>query len=467
LDADARAIPVTQSNIARTSTGFNAFASTDNGISKNYILVEDITLTGTNNWTPIAPQQGNPFRGTFNGNNKTITGLNISGLLHFRGMFAALGDEGIIRDLNLDLVNISGSGHIGGIVGTNYGSIVNCTVTGTITGTKVDDGSGTYIGDDIGGIAGFNGGTIERCLFEGNITGSSNVGGIVGINEDGTIEDCASTGSIAGTDNVGGIAGASEGTIRRCYATGSISGNNSVGGIVGRHDGGSVDNCVALNTGVTSNPNPAGSAGRIVGQQTSGAGAVELANNYASVKILIDDEPVSGGYQNNKNGSDITEQNYTAIWASLGFIDLLNPSNPSNLWWTAVPGRLPDLSQYLVSASFAMFEFDECFMCGYDFDECECGCFMYVDECDCYKDDGIGAPENDCDDPDPDGSDLKSEPEDDPDGSDQVESENSESEPKDGESEPDESDELPDIPIAMLLIVPPTVSILKTVRRRK
>jgi hypothetical protein len=343
LEANARAIPVTQENITRPSTGFINYASNDSGLERNYILTENITLTGTNNWTPVGTSS-TPFTGTFNGNSKTITGLNMSGLGGSvgGGMFGALDQEGIIRDLSLYSVNISGIDYIGGIAGYNYlGIIENCTVTGTITGTS----------DYVGGIVGNNSGTIEKCFSEGNIIGSSYVGGIVGNNDNGTIEDNASTGNITGTDNyVGGIAGASMGTIRRCYATGSISGNDSVGGIVGRHDGGAVDNCVALNTGVTSNPG--GQTGRIVGLQTSGAGAVELANNYASVKILIDGASVIGGYQNNKNGSDITESNYEHIWMPLGF---------TGTWWDTIPGGLPDLSQYLASASSAMFKFDECF----------------------------------------------------------------------------------------------------------
>ena len=121
---------------------------------------------------------------------------------------------------------------IGGIVGYNRGTIENCSVSGSV--------SGTYA---VGGIVGYNDGTISTCNNKGKVSGTEAecVGGIAGRN-DGTISACYNIGEISGTDSVGGIAGCNYGTIENCSVSGSVSGIFNVGGIAG-YNGGTISGC--------------------------------------------------------------------------------------------------------------------------------------------------------------------------------------------------------------------------------
>jgi hypothetical protein len=74
------------------------------------------------------------------------------------------------------------------------------------------DGIGTGTGDNIGGIAGTNTGTVENCYATGNVKGTSNVGGIVGRNNSGAIRHSYATGNVTGAGSVGGLVGANVGT---------------------------------------------------------------------------------------------------------------------------------------------------------------------------------------------------------------------------------------------------------------
>lgn len=190
-------------------------------------LTANINLNGKS-WTGIG-DNSHRFIGVFDGNGKTISGLNAES-----GLFGYNGD----RDKD------------------NAGTVKNLTVIGSVSGDA-----------NVGGIAGTNDGTIENCIFDGRITNSGNgTGGIVGRSQKGSaIKGCINKAVIDNTNTdyaqplqTGGIAGYCYGSIKNCYNTGAISArtdrtNKAVGGIVGTlYAAGTLEN--AYNTGSVTGP---------------------------------------------------------------------------------------------------------------------------------------------------------------------------------------------------------------------
>ena len=195
------------------------------------------------------------FSGVFHGNNHTIRNLSLSTNGSHQGFFRYVQEGGYVEDLHLEgsMKPSSSRSQVGGIAGSNYGTIESCSVKGAVEGLT-----------DIGGIAGENFGRIENCSFEGAVIGKSHAGGIAGYNE-GTITGCTNKGSVNTTlvtegidiDNLtiqklisaddndvsmdmGGIAGFSSGKIENCTNSGPVGYQHygyNVGGIAGRHNG--------------------------------------------------------------------------------------------------------------------------------------------------------------------------------------------------------------------------------------
>ena len=224
----------------------------------NITLDTDLTLTGE--WTPIGTES-QPYTGTFNGKDKTITELKITGSNDYVGLFGRIGSGGAVKNVILTEVNVTAGTSVGGIAGQNDGTVENCSVNGTVTGRGFTD---------TGGIVGTNYGTISGCSAEGTVTGSVNVGGIAGGSYLGvTIVGCYSSAAVEGYSTVGGVVGSlgnnsslmasystgnvtitsttgyaggvvgvnAQGTVTACYhATGTVSGQGNVGGIVGMNN---------------------------------------------------------------------------------------------------------------------------------------------------------------------------------------------------------------------------------------
>jgi hypothetical protein len=325
---------------------------------KTVTLGNDIDMTGKS-WDVVGYvwlQGGEPFNGTFDGDHKTI-----SGLPGRYGFFMEIGEYGIAKnivfvDVNLSYIwnggavternrgkiqNISVDGNIGGgglggggLVSTNYGTVENCSFSGTYTASisLSNDGGGGIAGrNEAGGIirnCGFTGnntgkggivddnrGTIENCYSTGTVTAG---GGIVGGNYGGTIRNCYSTGdSIAGGIAARNTEGA---TIQNCYATGNVTGSTHVGGIAGGGSGNSsVQNCVALNSSITETASyswdPRNQSGRIIAKPDDNC---TLSNNYGKNGLSI------GSYDNSivvtpsisgQHGEDIAASVYnTQTW---------------------------------------------------------------------------------------------------------------------------------------------------------
>lgn len=223
----------------------------------NITLDTDLTLTGE--WTPIGTES-QPYTGTFDGGNHTITGLKIdqSGTDNV-GLIGRLGSGGKVQDVTLTEVNVTGGTYVGGIAGQTDGTVENCSVNGTVTGQN-----------QTGGIVGRNFSTISGCSAEGTVTGNTNVGGISGLcvpNYDtgtdsligSTIEGCHSTATVSGISSVGGVVGnlGNNSFLMACYSTGNVTatityGHANVGGVVGINGQGTVTACYHATGEITS-----------------------------------------------------------------------------------------------------------------------------------------------------------------------------------------------------------------------
>ena len=203
------------------------------------ILVYDITLDKTTPWTPIGTFS-NQFEGTFNGNNKTISGLNINASTTDNvGLFGYIGKNGTVKNVTVADSYVSGNSCVGGVCGYNEGGIVTgCHNSGKVTGN----------GYCTGGVCGYNNGTLQECYNTGEVSGTKqNVGGVCGENYSGTVQESYNTGKVTGTGNcVGGVCGQNGGTVKGCYNTGEVIDNYPVGSVCGWNGGGTVENCYYL-----------------------------------------------------------------------------------------------------------------------------------------------------------------------------------------------------------------------------
>jgi hypothetical protein len=210
-----------------------------------YRLVGNLDLTGISWSAAVIPT----FTGVFDGQGFVISNLTINQPgVDYIGLFGLAGGQ--IRNLGIENANITGSGYVGGLVGSG-GAITSCYATGTVAGLKYVGGLAGYTssitscyamatvsgtGRYVGGLVGYSyQGKIDSCYATGAVSGTDRyVGGLVGYREGGTITACYATGAVSGTGNyVGGLVGENGGSITACYATGSVSGSSYVGGLVG------------------------------------------------------------------------------------------------------------------------------------------------------------------------------------------------------------------------------------------
>lgn len=227
LSADGRTYEVYNAN------GLLAWNKAVQGnLSLNCTLADDIDLTGKE-WTPIGSYINytyTGYTGTFDGQGHTIFGLTINQVRDDVGLIGCIDKGGIVKNVKLKDVNITGNGYfVGGVAGTNYGTIENCSVDGTLTNNR----------HYLGGVVGDNYGSIIGCSSSGTITGTSpDVGGIGGQSVGGTIMACYSVANIKGRSSSGGVLGQTnrETVVIACYhAKGNVTGEQSrmIGGVIG------------------------------------------------------------------------------------------------------------------------------------------------------------------------------------------------------------------------------------------
>ena len=184
----------------------------------NITLDKNIDLTGKG-WTPIGTSFKNSYTGTFDGGGHTITGLTVTTNDKYAGLFGYIGNAGTVKNVVME----------GVLITSNNGS------------------------SQAGGVAGFSRGTIENCSVSGSVSGTVYVGGVVGAQWGGSITGCSSSATVKGMVDVGGVAGQtnSNATMTACYATGNVTleiasqNNIDVGGAVGFNGGSRILACYA------------------------------------------------------------------------------------------------------------------------------------------------------------------------------------------------------------------------------
>ena len=256
----------------------------------NITLDTDIDLTGKD-WTPIGTSFDNSYTGTFDGGGHTITGLTITTKDQFVGLFGYLNRAGTVKNVVMEGVQIT-SNHMFG---------------------------------NTGGVAGFSWGTIENCSVSGSVSGTKCVGGVVGAQKAGSITGCSSSATVKGTVDVGGVAGEKWGSMTACYATGNVTleidspKNLSGGGLVGFNGGSGVLACYATGN-VTSTGSSTGNVhiGGLFGDNYTTVTACYWKNNQErGYKTAPESMKVDGTYVTWENAVDAMNralQNARSEW---------------------------------------------------------------------------------------------------------------------------------------------------------
>ena len=217
-------------------------------------LTADIRLntpgSTANKWTPIGTQE-NPFKGTFDGDGHTVSGVYIDSGEDFAGFFgrAVIPSEysededspermtseyvlsrttTVIKNLKIADAEIHGGYNVGGIIGyaENIG-ITDCSFDGKVYG----------LGNSVGGVVGwaYYYTVINQCHASGSVSGNQRVGGVTGYaSGNSVIVKSYADMTVSGKMNVGGIIGTASGAfLEGCFFLGSVSAEDTVGGLVG------------------------------------------------------------------------------------------------------------------------------------------------------------------------------------------------------------------------------------------
>ena len=275
----------------------------------NITLDKNIDLTGKA-WTPIGTDYDNSYKGTFDGGGHTITGLTFTTNDEFAGLFGWLNRAGTVKNVVMEGVQIT---------------------------------SNQIYGGSIGGVVGSSWGTIENCSVSGNVSGTVYVGGVVGVQIGGSITGCSSSATVKGTVDVGGVAGQtnSSATLTACYATGNViieinpKKNIAGGSLVGMNAGISLLACYA-----TGNVTSTGSS---TGKVHIGG---FLGNNYTTVTACYwkNNHEQGIGYNKENIVPEATKVDGTGVtWKKA--VDAMNTAlqNAGSKWRYELKGALPTL----------------------------------------------------------------------------------------------------------------------------
>ena len=276
----------------------------------NITLDKNIDLTGKD-WTPIGTDYDNSYTGTFDGGGHTITGLTVTTNDEYAGLFGYLSNfgnaAGTVKNVVMEGIQITcnhRSGYAGGVVGYSWGTIENCSVSGSVSATV-------------------------------------SVGGVVGVQRDGSITGCSSSATVKGTLYVGGVAGWTNfgATLTACYATGNViieiapTQNISGGGLVGFNDGISLLSCYA-----TGNVTSTGSSTGYV--HIGGF----LGDNYTTVTACYWKNNHEQGIGYNRRSTGATKVDGSVVtWQKA--VDAMNTAlqNAGSEWRYELKGALPTL----------------------------------------------------------------------------------------------------------------------------
>ena len=276
----------------------------------NITLNTDIDLTGKD-WTPIGTDYDNSYKGTFDGGGHTITGLTFTTNDEYAGLFGWLNRAGTVKNVVMEGVQITSNqiygGSIGGVVGSGWGTIENCSVSGSVSGTVY-------------------------------------VGGVVGVQIGGSITGCSSSATVKGTVDVGGVAGQtnSSATLTACYATGNVTleiapkKNIAGGGLVGMNAGSSLLACYA-----TGNVTSTGSS---TGYVHIGGFLGDNYNTTVTACYWKNNHEQGIGYKKAGTVTEVTKVDGTGVtWQKA--VDAMNTAlqNAGSKWRYELKGALPTL----------------------------------------------------------------------------------------------------------------------------
>lgn len=239
-------------------------------IDINITLTADITLTGE--WTPIGIDDKHQYIGTFDGGNHTISGLTVTGSDQYAGLFGYIGSGGTVKDLTLEGVQITtthSEGNAGGVAGWSYGTLENCSVSGSVIGR----GKNSIVGGVVGSQ---NGGFLTGCSSSATVNAGNTAGGVAGSTmQAATLTACYATGDVTleSINQYGNFAGGVVGsngpssTLQACYAWGNVTGSGSgtiyAGGVKGTNDLGTLTACYHAKGTVSG---PGGATGGVAGR---------------------------------------------------------------------------------------------------------------------------------------------------------------------------------------------------------
>ena len=273
----------------------------------NITLDKNIDLTGKD-WTPIGTDYDNSYKGTFDGGGHTITGLTFTTNDEYAGLFGWLNRAGTVKNVVMEGVQIT---------------------------------SNQIYGGSIGGVVGYGWGTIENCSVSGSVSGTVYVGGVVGVQIGGSITGCSSSATVKGMVDVGGVAGQtnSSATLTACYATGNViiemdpKKNIAGGSLVGMNAGSSLLACYA-----TGNVTSTGSS---TGYMHIGG---FLGNNYTTVTAGYWKNNHEQGIGYNRESTGATKVDGSVVtWQKA--VDAMNTAlqNAGSEWRYELNGALPTL----------------------------------------------------------------------------------------------------------------------------
>ena len=275
----------------------------------NITLDTDIDLTGKD-WTPIGTDYDNSYKGTFDGGGHTSTGLTFTTNDKYAGLFGWLNRAGTVKNVVMEGVQIT---------------------------------SNQIYGGSIGGVVGYSWGTIENCSVSGSVSGTVYVGGVVSAQIGGSITGCSSSATVKGTVDVGGVAGQtnSSATLTACYATGNVTleiapkKNIAGGSLVGMNAGSSLLACYA-----TGNVTSTGSS---TGYMHIGG---FLGDNYTTVTACYwkNNHEQGIGYKKAGTVTEVTKVDGTGVtWQKA--VDAMNTAlqNAGSEWRYELNGALPTL----------------------------------------------------------------------------------------------------------------------------
>ena len=276
----------------------------------NITLDTDIDLTGKD-WTPIGTDYDNSYKGTFDGGGHTITGLTFTTNDEYAGLFGHLNSAGTVKNVVMEGIQIT---------------------------------SNQIYGGSIGGVVGFSWGTIENCSVSGSVSGTVYVGGVVGAQWGGSITGCSSSATVKGMVYVGGVVGQTNGnttTLTACYATGNViieiapKKNIAGGGLVGMNAGSSLLACYATGN-VTSTGSSTGYVhiGGFLGDNYTDVTACYWKNNHEQ----------GIGYKKAGTVTEVTKVDGSVVtWQKA--VDAMNTAlqNAGSKWRYELNGALPTL----------------------------------------------------------------------------------------------------------------------------